>query len=185
MLNWNEIAGWSEGTERVYDHVARTCDPEAVLVEVGVWFGRSIVMLAQLLKQYGKELVTVYGIDAFADSPAITPEMRTVVEGKGGTILETVRQNLVAAEVDRQVKLVQADSADAAGRFADGEVDFVYIDADHRYQGVSRDIRAWLPKVRKGGTIAGHDFSYPDVARAVQELLPSAVGHGSVWVKVK
>ena len=36
---------------------------------------------------------------------------------------------------------------------------FIYIDGDHRYEGVKIDIEAWYPKVRKGGLICGHDYT--------------------------
>ena len=38
--------------------------------------------------------------------------------------------------------------------------DFVFIDGDHRYESVRRDIQAWLPKVRPGGIMGGHDCEY-------------------------
>jgi len=50
-------------------------------------------------------------------------------------------------------------SLEAAKEFEDGSLDFVYIDANHRYEYVVADIAAWLPKVRSGGCIAGHDFN--------------------------
>lgn len=37
--------------------------------------------------------------------------------------------------------------------------DFVYIDANHEFQSVTNDIAGWGKKVRKGGIIAGHDFT--------------------------
>jgi len=49
-------------------------------------------------------------------------------------------------------------SVEAAKTVADGGLDFVYIDARHDYKGVLEDLRAWAPKVRAGGLIAGHDF---------------------------
>jgi hypothetical protein len=49
-------------------------------------------------------------------------------------------------------------SVEAAKQFEDGYFDFVYIDADHSYKGVTEDLEAWYPKVRKGGMIAGHDY---------------------------
>lgn len=53
------------------------------------------------------------------------------------------------------------------------EFDLVYIDADHRYHAVKADIKAWFPKVKPGGILAGHDYDargHPDVKRAVDEL---------------
>ena len=37
-------------------------------------------------------------------------------------------------------------------------LDWVYIDAEHDYRNVKRDINAWFPKVRKGGIVSGHDY---------------------------
>ena len=34
---------------------------------------------------------------------------------------------------------------------ADGFFSVVFVDADHRYDGVVRDLSAWAPKVRPGG----------------------------------
>lgn len=42
--------------------------------------------------------------------------------------------------------------------FADNSFDFIYIDADHSYEGVKRDITNWWPKIRPGGMLAGHDY---------------------------
>jgi len=58
-----------------------------------------------------------------------------------------------------RVEIVRDFSVPAAARFADGAFDWVYLDADHRYEAVRDDIAAWWPKVReKGGVLAGHDF---------------------------
>jgi predicted O-methyltransferase YrrM len=36
-------------------------------------------------------------------------------------------------------------------------IDFLFIDADHSYEAVSRDWKDWVPKLRKGGIVALHD----------------------------
>ena len=54
--------------------------------------------------------------------------------------------------------IVRDYSVEAAKAIADRSLDFVYIDARHDYEGVLEDLRAWAPKVRAGGLIAGHDF---------------------------
>lgn len=52
-------------------------------------------------------------------------------------------------------------------------LDFVYIDGLHEYESVKQDIEVWLPKIRAGGIIAGHDYNagFPGVERAVKEVL--------------
>ena len=52
--------------------------------------------------------------------------------------------------------VMQCLSTVAAKTFPDKYFDFVYIDADH--ERAYEDILAWLPKVRPGGVIAGHDY---------------------------
>lgn len=73
-----------------------------------------------------------------------------------------------------------------------GEIDYVYIDADHSYQGVREDIRRWFFKIRDGGIIAGHDYNHPNfpgVKRAVDEFFDrfgwkvTSYPSGVWWVK--
>lgn len=54
--------------------------------------------------------------------------------------------------------IIRKFSVAASIDFEDGELDFVYIDANHEFLEVTQDIHYWTPKVRKGGIIAGHDF---------------------------
>ena len=64
---------------------------------------------------------------------------------------------------------------EAVNNFKDNILDFVYIDADHRYEAVKADILAWLPKVKKNGWLCGHDYGEKDgVTKAVDELFPDA-----------
>lgn len=54
----------------------------------------------------------------------------------------------------------------------DLSLDIVYIDADHSYEGVKKDLESWFPKVKIGGVIAGHDYINPayGVLQAVNEF---------------
>ncbi len=63
--------------------------------------------------------------------------------------------------VPYNVELIKRFSADAARLFDNESLDFVYIDANHKYEFVVADIAAWLPKIKSGGVIAGHDYSHP------------------------
>lgn len=81
-------------------------------------------------------------------------------------------------------KLVIGDSAHAAKHFNDRSLDLVFIDADHSYAACKEDIEVWMPKVRPGGIIAGHDYEpkdFPGVIRAVDELIPAASVNINIW----
>lgn len=56
-------------------------------------------------------------------------------------------------------KLIRKFSMDAVKDFKDGSLDFVYIDGNHNFDYVMQDIIEWSKKVKKGGIIAGHDYS--------------------------
>ena len=58
---------------------------------------------------------------------------------------------------DRAI-MVRANSEIASDMFNDESLDFVYIDANHAYDYVVRDIELWFPKVKKGGYLCGHDY---------------------------
>jgi len=71
-----------------------------------------------------------------------------------------------------QLKVVKMTSEQACEIFPDGYFDMVYIDTVHTFDHVWADIEYWLPKVRKGGIIGGHDYGYrgwPEVKEAVDK----------------
>ena len=87
----------------------------------------------------------------------------------------TAEQRTLFAKERRRI--MASDSVAAADRLVGGTLDFAFIDGDHTHSGVLRDCRAYWPKVRTGGLIAGHDFCHPrdrrglwGVGRAAQEF---------------
>jgi len=58
-------------------------------------------------------------------------------------------------------KVINSKSVDAAEHPDIRKLvfDFVYIDANHSCKAVTADIEAWWPKVRRGGCLAGHDYT--------------------------
>lgn len=68
----------------------------------------------------------------------------------------------VAAKYEGRCDVLRMDSCEAAQKFPDKSLSFVYIDADHSFEGCKKDILAWAPKIKSGGILAGHDyFDYP------------------------
>lgn len=58
----------------------------------------------------------------------------------------------------KRSKIIRKTSQEAARRFKEECLDFVYIDARHSYEGCKEDITYWWPKLKKGGVFAGHDY---------------------------
>lgn len=88
---------------------------------------------------------------------------------------------------DKSAVYMKMRSVDAARFIVDGSLDLVFIDADHSYESCKEDILVWLPKVRKGGVICGHDYGWdPGVAQAVDEIFTDVkiTGNYTWWVEV-
>ena len=72
-------------------------------------------------------------------------------------------------------------------KFEDGLFDFIYIDANHEYDEVKKDIELYLPKLASNGIIGGHDYHevWPDVVDAVNETVgePTQIYWDSSWIK--
>lgn len=49
-------------------------------------------------------------------------------------------------------------SLDAVRNFADGSLDFAYIDSAHDFKSVAQDVSEWSKKVRVEGIVFGHDY---------------------------
>lgn len=74
-------------------------------------------------------------------------------------------------------KFVRILSNEAIHLVKNRSLDMVYIDANHSYETTKEDIEIWLPKIRVGGIICGHDYGSPDwpgVKKAVDEAFPSS-----------
>ncbi len=54
--------------------------------------------------------------------------------------------------------VVRETSLSAATKVRDLYFDFVYIDANHTFEYFTADLAAWIPRVKSGGIIAGHDY---------------------------
>jgi hypothetical protein len=51
----------------------------------------------------------------------------------------------------------------------DESCDLIYLDGDHRYESVVNDLKGWKPKLRAGGIMAGHDWSWQSIKKALKE----------------
>ena len=62
------------------------------------------------------------------------------------------------AFADGRAVVLEAESGEAAQAVPDESLSFVFIDSDHTFGAVYRDLKLWVPKVRPGGVVGGHDW---------------------------
>jgi hypothetical protein len=152
----------------------------AHFVEVGVWKGRSAAYMVERILE-SKKSIRFDCVDTWAGSPTeeIHQHDPDVLEGR---LYERFLENM--APFDGHFNAVCKPSTEAAAGYADGSLDFVFIDAAHDYSNVRADIAAWLPKIKREGTLAGHDYTHPPVRRAVSEILPRSrlTREGMSWI---
>lgn len=158
-------------------HLARLFT--GVGVEVGVDAGAFSKIICEENKG-----VKLFGVDPWLQGHHCKPEFSQ----------ETV--DLIKAEAIRRTEghdwtPIRKFSVDAAKDFEDESLDFVYIDGLHDYESASADIKAWYPKVKKGGILSGHDYvkGYNDkwfgVIQAVDEFVKLYSLDLTIWGKAK
>ena len=70
-------------------------------------------------------------------------------------INEKVEESFDQRMTPYNITKLKMTSVEASGRFDDQSLDMVYIDSNHDYESVNKDIHAWKPKVKDGGILSG------------------------------
>lgn len=174
------IEGWMAQDE--LEWLGRMASTRKAIVEVGCWKGRSTKALAAATPG------VVYAVDHWKGS-STRDETTIEVEKSGSEAIYRIFCDNLKGEIEcGKVVSIRAESGKAArvlGRLLGSEgADMVFIDADHTYESVKRDIGLWKPLLRAGGLLSGHDYSsiWPGVVRAIKESLPGhSIGCRSIW----
>jgi len=147
-------------------------DQKLVGAEVGVQRGDNALTLVEAL-----QFRTLYLIDIWTDYVYANKYGEGVSRKNFSNFLPIVKERFG----DRHdIKILQTPSIEAAKVAFNNSFDFVYLDACHSYEAVRDDIKAWLPIVKVGGVLGGHDYSeeiYPGLFKAVSEFIVES-GYG-------
>jgi predicted O-methyltransferase YrrM len=172
-----DLSGWFFPEEAtIYQQLASRVQAGTV-VEIGVWKGRSISNILDICRANRNRLVAIDTWQLADDDPDF-------LEARSRDIRQVFIENLrILGHLDT-VEILREDSAQAATHFDDGSVDLLFLDADHSYEAVKRDLCAWRPKMKPGGTLAGHDYIWKEgVRRAIHDVFGDHVAllGGSIW----
>lgn len=167
-----QIPGWMQPNEITW--LRETATRMDSVVEIGAWKGRSTFALATGCRGQ------VFSVDHWQGS----------ADERDGPHKEATERDVFAdwkANIGhfQNVTALRASSLEAAAAFSRAtppQVDMVFIDAGHTYEEVKADIAAWTP--RAGKVLAGHDFNWPDVQRAVVEAFGNSWRNpaGNIWM---
>lgn len=165
---WHNIEGWFNFQD-VYDLAVREARDGAAFVEVGAWLGKSTAYMADTIRQSGKG-IAFHTVDTWEGCPNDpTGNLAAAMAKEGRSLHSRFLRNIAECGLTKYVMPLRMASPEAAEHFDNHSLEFVYIDADHSFDAVWADIAAWLPKVKPGGILAGHDFDWGTVADAVRK----------------
>ena len=118
--------------------VQKASCPEMNVLEVGVGEGGTTTCLLGMVMDLGGH---IWGVDLWPDKEV----WKKFVEATWSHM------------ANGSLYLFRISSERAMKMFANEVFGLIFIDADHRYSYVKQDIIGWLPKVKEGGILCGHD----------------------------
>jgi predicted O-methyltransferase YrrM len=162
---YKDIFGWFD-FEDVYQYAVRSFPSGSKFVEVGVYKGKATAFLGVEIINSGKD-ISLTAIDIFDPMPT---EMLQGVSYSFDEFMVNMKPITDAEKFDFSV--IKGECIKTAKQFKKQSIDFIFIDANHDYEFILKDIKSWLPKLKKGGIIGGHDFTdnWPGVKKAVKEM---------------
>jgi hypothetical protein len=146
-----EIPGWFGPSTKIYDFLIDQTPDNGIFVECGAWLGRSSYYLCEAFEAK-KQNVNIYIVDTWQGSVNeldSTHKLATQTD-----IFKIFQENMMG----KKYNPIKTTSQSAANFFENESCDIVYIDMEHTYKAVQKDIEYWYPKVKRGGWISGHDY---------------------------
>lgn len=136
-------------------NISRYLRQDSVIVEIGSFRGKSTCFIAEGI---GNKRCQFFAVDIWLERKCS---------------LEKFLENTKAYK--DKITPLKGFSYDIVKNWpAERKIDFLWIDGDHSYEGVKRDIADWLALVKKDGYVLFHDYrDAAGVKRAVDELVDS------------
>ena len=135
---------------------------ELVGLEIGVLKAENMVTILENCPN----VKMIYGIDPFKEHTDYETE-RTKEQMK--EYERIALENL--SEFEGRYSIVKKTSKAAAKDFGkDEQFDFILIDGDHSYEGVTNDLKAYYPLLKKGGHVFVHDNNRESVMKAMVDF---------------
>ena len=175
MINVNTLVE-EEVRSEIFQPFITSAQGGEVIVEVGTFVGGNLCRVGELIKHSTKDIKLI-GVDDFhfvnisnvslSDAGLHFGEYDTRQE----SFYQTLLKNLDAYVLSNLVQLIDSDSIEASKLFQNNSIDLLFLDANHSYPYTTNELKAWIPKVKNGGIISGHDWPCDGIQMAVKENL--------------
>lgn len=168
-------AGGFYRNEKEIEKLFQTYTP-AIVIEVGVWIGKSAMHMASLLPSNGK----LYAVDHWLGSEEHQPG-QTYYCNFLPVLYEQFLSNIIHAQLTDLVIPIKMTSLEASQHLRHLKADLIYIDASHDFDSVYADLNAWFPLVKGHGILCGDDWNLADIQRAVTQFSNEKDLKLSIW----
>lgn len=171
-------AGWfDDNSIGSYRNLVNQVPIGGCMVELGCWKGRSICSVSDIIKERN---ITVYLVDSFTGYDKGAGQYGDI----STDIMEELAKNLIKFGLDKHCHIFP-DTTERVFGALKGIITphLVFIDADHTYEAVMRDIECWASIIPDGGVIAGHDFFSEGVNKALLDTFGHVENDHTVWRK--
>lgn len=157
--------------EQLFQQAGQRAAGKFTVVEVGVYEGD----LSQQIAEYCPQ-AKIYLVDPWRFFPAGYVDPCNRDQDAFDQIFKSVCARMAGYQTtdlyeDHRVIIIRNTSV-AAAEIVPNQLDIVYLDGNHSFDGITEDIATWYPKVKPGGILAGHDYVHnPD--RSVNGVIPA------------
>lgn len=139
-------------------------------VEIGVLYGDFSNEILRIINPTQLVLIDPYkrGEKKYGIDPTSLPTAYST-EDDYQNLVKRFTPELIAS----RIRIIKKYSHEAVNEFPDSYFDFAYHDASHLYEDLKKDLDDWLPKMKVGSLICGHDYIHNDsfgVMKAVNEF---------------
>lgn len=156
-MKWQDIEGWfSEADAQFVKEICKDIH-DGIVVELGFFAGRCTAALAPVCKNNHN---TYWAVDNCIGGSERDPATKAQ---KSRDMEKVFNINMENSELLAYINIQIIDSVEFSQMFEDKRVDFCFVDASHVAEDVKKDIEAWWPKIKPGGVLGGHDYSWGSV----------------------
>lgn len=162
--------GWAQYTYGILTKVINDNNYKKI-AEIGIGYGTHAKYLLQTTN-----LETIYLIDPmkiYDHTDRFVIDIMNQVPKQSGNQFNELYE-LIQKELEPwkdRIQWIRKESLQVQIKdIPDGSLDCVYIDGDHTYNAVLKDLHFWTKKIRSGGQLLGDDYWMTDVANAVHQF---------------